>query len=239
MNFLSGVIGSSKDRRLPLGYSLLLDAANLASYPGSGTTWFDLSGNGKDAAMQTGMTWNAGGWMDFNGVTTTGGYAVVTNGPSVTPTTGYSVLIWCYPTNLDGTNARWFLSKRTSSSSGQSFATFAFTNNSVFADVPGSVYRRQSTWNLAVNNAWQHFAICWSGASGTLDFYKNGVLDTALTSAPSSVTSQGANLQIGAGAGSTARFGGRMGHIAYYNNRGLTASEVLQAYNAHRNRYGL
>lgn len=236
-NFLNNIASSRK--RLPVGYSLLLDAANLASYPGSGTSWFDLSGNGNNATLNTGMTWNASGYMTLDGVSSGNGYATVNNSSTITPTVGFTILIWCYPTTLDSTNPRWLLSKRTSASTGQSFATFTFSNNSVFADIPGSSYRRQSTWDLAVNNVWQHFAICWSGAAGTLDFYKNGIIDTALTSAPSSVSSLGANLLIGAGAGNNERYGGRMGHIAYYNNRSLTTVEVLQAFNAHRTRYGV
>ena len=242
INFPSILTAAVKRRNrggLPSGYSLLLDAADTNSYPGSGTSWFDLSGNNNTATLQTGMTWNAGGYMVLDGVTSTGGYASVNNSSTITPTTGYTVLIWCYPTNLNGSSARWFLCKRTSATSGQSFATFTLTNNAVNADVPSSDYRKASSNNLAVNNVWQHFAICWSGANNTLHIYKNGVIDTTFTDAPSSVASQGANLLIGAGAGNTTRFGGRMGHIAYYNNRALIDSEVLQAYNTHKSRYGL
>ena len=38
------------------GLVLHLDAGNTASYPGSGTTWYDLSGNQKDAAIVGGIT---------------------------------------------------------------------------------------------------------------------------------------------------------------------------------------
>lgn len=239
MNLIN-VIASSR-LRYPTGYSLLLDAADRRSYPGTGTTWFDLSGNGNNAAMQTGMNWNSNGWMQFNGTTSTGGYAVVANGASVTPTIGYSVLVWCYPNALPGatTDPDWLLCKRSSLSSGQSFATFIYTNNAVYGDVPGSAYRKASSNNLAVANTWQHFAICWSGADNTLKLYKNGVVNATFTDAPSSVASNTANLLIGAGGGSTFRYGGRMAHIAYFNNRGLTDAEVNQAYNFHKSRYGL
>ena len=33
------------------GLVVHLDAGNSASYPGSGTTWYDLSGNGNDATL--------------------------------------------------------------------------------------------------------------------------------------------------------------------------------------------
>src|SRR6056300_1270911 len=33
----------------PVNPELILDASNLSSYPGTGTTWFDISGNGRNA----------------------------------------------------------------------------------------------------------------------------------------------------------------------------------------------
>ena len=39
------------------GLVLNLDAGNTASYPGSGTTWTDLSGNGNN--------WNSNKWTDL------------------------------------------------------------------------------------------------------------------------------------------------------------------------------
>lgn len=240
MSILSGIITNSRRRSggLPSGYSLLLDAADTNSYPGSGTSWFDLSGNNNTATLQTGMTWNAAGYMELNGTSSTGGYASIVHASNLTPTTGFSVLIWCYPTNLDGTNPRWFLSKRTSTGSDYSYVTLAFTNNAIFSDT-GQGNRYNSNASLATNNAWQHFAICWSGADQAIKFYKNGVLDKLVSGTPSSITSQTANVLIGAAGGSTLRFGGRMGHITYYNNRSLLTTEVEQAYTAHRSRYGL
>jgi len=38
------------------GLVLCLDAANVKSYPGSGTTWYDISGNGNDATLYNGVT---------------------------------------------------------------------------------------------------------------------------------------------------------------------------------------
>ena len=44
------------------GLVLALDAANVKSYPGSGTTWYDLSGNGRNFTLDgSGITWNSSG----------------------------------------------------------------------------------------------------------------------------------------------------------------------------------
>lgn len=52
------------------GLTLYLDAANPRSYPGSGTTWFDLSGNGNSGGLSGGPTFNSanGGNIVFDGV---------------------------------------------------------------------------------------------------------------------------------------------------------------------------
>jgi hypothetical protein len=40
------------------GITLFLDASNPTSYSGSGTTWYDLSGNGLNASLNNGASWN-------------------------------------------------------------------------------------------------------------------------------------------------------------------------------------
>lgn len=41
------------------GLVLNLDAAEPASYPGTGTTWYDLSGNGNNGTLVNGPTYNS------------------------------------------------------------------------------------------------------------------------------------------------------------------------------------
>lgn len=41
------------------GLVLYLDAANTKSYPGSGTTWNDLSGNGNNGTLINGYIFNS------------------------------------------------------------------------------------------------------------------------------------------------------------------------------------
>ena len=52
------------------GLVLYLDAANEKSYPGSGTTWYDLSGNGNDVTLINNPTYstNNNGSFIFDGV---------------------------------------------------------------------------------------------------------------------------------------------------------------------------
>lgn len=51
------------------GLVLKVDASNNSSYPGTGTTWYDLSGNGYNGTLTNGVTWssNSGGTFLFTG----------------------------------------------------------------------------------------------------------------------------------------------------------------------------
>jgi hypothetical protein len=48
------------------GAKLILDASSVASYPGNGTVWYDISGNSNNFSIVQGA-WNAAGYMDFKG----------------------------------------------------------------------------------------------------------------------------------------------------------------------------
>ena len=52
------------------GLVLALDAGNTKSYPGSGTTWTDLSGNGNNVTLTNGPTYSSNnlGSLSFDGV---------------------------------------------------------------------------------------------------------------------------------------------------------------------------
>lgn len=46
---------------------LHLDANFTASYPNTGTTWYDISGNSNDALLANGPAWNSNGWFTLDG----------------------------------------------------------------------------------------------------------------------------------------------------------------------------
>ena len=74
------------------GLALYLDAENTASYPGSGTTWTDLSGNATTNALVGGVTYTAGdhGAFTFDGTT---GYVNLSN-VSRASLTNCSITFW-------------------------------------------------------------------------------------------------------------------------------------------------
>lgn len=71
------------------GLVLYLDAANPRSYPGTGTTWFDLSGNNNHGTLVNGIGYNSdnNGKLIFDGVDDTVTTSLVRPSPTTEPTT--------------------------------------------------------------------------------------------------------------------------------------------------------
>ena len=69
------------------GLVLTLDASSQRSYPGSGTTWYDLSGNGNNGTLTNGPTFDSGngGSIVFDG---TNDYV---NGPTTNSVIGNNI----------------------------------------------------------------------------------------------------------------------------------------------------
>jgi len=82
------------------GLVLALDAGNTKSYPGSGTTWTDLSGNGNTGTLTNGPTFDSanGGSIVFDG---TNDYVQVTGSITVTSAT---FITWI---KRDGNQTSW------------------------------------------------------------------------------------------------------------------------------------
>jgi len=76
------------------GLVLALDAGSEKSYPGTGTAWYDLSGNNFDFTIDgSGFSYNAGGWFDMAG----GG---ITNTENITDSTTCTFVFWIRTTDI-------------------------------------------------------------------------------------------------------------------------------------------
>ena len=75
------------------GLVLCLDAADKVSYPGSGTTWTDLSGNGNNFTMDSAAAWNSDGTM-----TLADAYGYTYSG-NITTSSSSTCVFWMYTTD--------------------------------------------------------------------------------------------------------------------------------------------
>lgn len=206
-----------------------VDAADRLSYPGSGTTWTDISGGGKNLTLTNGPTYSSdnGGVIVFDG---TNDYATNSSFTAHQTTTG-TIMAWAYPTTTSGDNYVMSVG-----GTGVFGASRAITNylGSWRAIGYGSTTEDTTIASIIVNT-WQHVVYAWSGT--TVNAYLNGTLYT--TTLSGLVTPQGTSLDVGRPSWTTsAVFTGRIADAQFYN-RTLSTAEVLQNYNSAKSRFGL
>lgn len=214
--------------------ALNMDAANTRSYAGSGNTWFDLSAYSNSGAL-TSVTFGGSGATSalvFNGTTSLINLGS-TNGGNVT--TAWTVESWIKPTTAgEGDAGRIF---QHSPGGGTGFIcsldNSAVTNGmQLNTYVAGGFSARVG--NCITNNSWQQ--VVWAFSPGSVTFYVNGAsVGTSSITSPSSYTSTD---YIGNNSGATNTFDGSISIVRLYRNT-LTATEILQNFNAHRGRYGI
>jgi hypothetical protein len=221
------------------GLVLHLDAADKNSYPGTGTTWNDLSGFSNNGTLVNGPTFNTGdgGSIVFDGVNdfvesipiqptllTLSSWFKATGVPSNNDSTG-GILVVSNPQLFGG-----FIQYSLSYSWTQQRVFFIVQQNGGLATPDNSVLRNQIYNVVGVYNGQQRL------------IYINGILLSSenWTTNPIYPTTGNINTQIGRwGFGSFTRyFNGNIYQTSIYN-RALPASEVLQNYNATKSRFGL
>jgi hypothetical protein len=216
------------------GLVLALDAADKLSYPGTGTTWRDLSGNNNTTTLTNGPTFNRAnmGGIVFDGV---------------------DDYVNFYAPNLSGTAVIEMWTKLTISA-GSFGMLFGWANYDVYYNGglmgyntfnANDVYgiNGATVTSLQLLNNWKHyiFEMRSDVAYTNNKIYVNGVSQT-LSQQASSENAGNRNFNSGLGAIGTARGSAfytpmTCGIFKVYN-RALTATEILQNYNATKSRYG-
>ena len=228
------------------GLVLCLDTGNTKSYPGSGTTWTDLSGQGNDGTLTNGVGYNSsnGGSLSFDG---TDDFVSISSGIP-TRTNTFSNEIWVYPTSLSGGQAGYStLIRMNGSRIGGGSGDFYFVlknQGQVHCEIRnladnGYDNHTTATGIVAVNN-WYHIVQVIDRTAGNIKFYVNNVLKLNDSTTTFGITT-GSSIQVaqqGTDVSGTyaRRLTGRVSNVKLYN-RALTASEVLQNYNATKGRY--
>ena len=220
------------------GLILALDAGNRKSYPSTGTTWNDLTGNSNTGTLTNGPTFSSanGGSISFNGSTQ---YVDVANQANFNfVDTTFTIVTWLQTSATSGL----FLTKgyivggwTVSIDSG--FVGCASKNSAGF-----TTFTRRS--NTTVNdNKWHQVVVQFTtsttvGANNGAQIYIDGELNQAAQSNSGQVyAAETTNLQIGRRINDLF-YAGNIGFVQIYN-RALTAAEILQNFNATRGRFGV
>ena len=206
------------------GLILRLDAGNVASYPGSGTVWTDLTTPQYDGTLTNGVGFDSGneGTLVFDGVDD---YVVSSMSKTIMGGT-FSISIWFRPTGAQSSKGIMNISNSINSTSpmvllqrqSSTLTRWAVGNAYVF-----------STTNL--DDAFVNLTLTYDGT--TWKQFKNGIASGTHvgTNAPTA-----SNTWLGAG------YNGKFnGKIPIYNvwDKALTPAEITQNFDALKGRYGL
>lgn len=220
------------------GLVLCLDAADRKSYPGTGTTWFDRSGNGVNGTLVNGPTFSSanGGSLLFDG---TNDYVNIGVGKGVNQfSADFTVSAWVM--RLSGGPQFGNIIGDYYTNSGQNTNEWQIMMSST---AQFNLYRVGSGY--IIGNTASGFSISqWinvvvSRIGSTISMYANNNLIASATNSEVFGTVTG-NLNIGIDGNNTIEpLSSRISNILIYKNKGLTAAEVSQNFNAIRGRYGI
>jgi hypothetical protein len=203
-----------------------LDAGNTKSYPGSGSTWFDIGGGGNgNATLGAGVTYSSsnGGILVFNG-NAANGQAVVPLSAFDFRSTNHTIVAASRYTG--GTNGRIITSSLGGGGNNWLMGHWGGQVNKYHAD--GWV---SNVGGDSADTSWFIWAATGNIGTDTWELYRNGSViysNNGGTAGPYGLTvggsSEPSNAQVG---------------FVFAYNRVLTSTEISQIYYIYRNRYGI
>jgi len=219
------------------GLVLCLDAANKRSYPGTGTTWTDLSGNGNNGTLTNGPTFSNvnGGSILFDGIDdyVAGGNLGSFYSQGTISYWMYSTAVEDYrnpfTTNYNGGNVGIRFEQYTSASPYGGFNVIIGNDAGTFTNFS------YSPSAILTVNSWYNVVLVWNTVTNIATGYLNGVLKFNSSHTYWATTLPA--IAIGNGFSSARYFKGNISSVGIYN-RALSATEVLQNYNATKTRFG-
>lgn len=221
-------MGTSPSNVVTTGLQLYLDALDPTSYSGTGTTWYDLSGNGNDVVMQnsSSISWNASGYF----ATGSNGWfnkASSTNIPI--GNSNYTLSVWVQLGSSWGSNG--LISVGSFGAGNQSNAFRTNGTNSYYNYWWGNDLLATSTLSPATQ--WFNAVAKFNGT--TRSIWINAVQKASDTPSGHNVTSSA--IQIAKTTG-TEYLQGNIAQALIYN-RALSDSEIAENFDATKSRFGL
>ena len=215
------------------GLVFAYDAGSERCYPGSGTSTTNIMSQASPGTLQNGVGFNTanGGFWEFDGVDNK---IEVTNFPTSVFNGSCTMESWVYWND----DTRSVILGNYDQGTGGSDINFEKLDN----------YRLRFYWNrgerdvitsfnAVSGSVWQCVVFVRDTAANAFKFYVNGILVQTTSNDGSNIASTGSTFRIGADSrnGSTVT-NGDISTVRMYNIA-LTAAEVLQNYNAQKNRF--
>ena len=211
------------------GPVMCLDAGSKISYPGTGTTWTDLSGNGNTGTLTNGPTFDSanGGSIVFDGVDD---YVAAGNSISGLGAASVTASAWVRTNSIGGD--QYVVDASTNGSFGNGLSLRIRANGSIRFWHYDANYNANSV-NIVSSNVWYYIAGTWDGTTNRV--YINGLPDGTNTGDANLL---GSIYQIGHSNILGGFFNGNISSVSIYN-RALSAAEVSQNFYLLRGRYGV
>jgi len=213
---------------------LLLDASNSKSYPGSGTSWFDVSGNNRHFTW-SGVSYTSAGSRSYFSTNTRTCTGPASNSFGINNGTGYTIITVFSTQTFDGQS--FFKWAGSDANTRGFFMHPGWSNYTLYWDQGGCCnadQRLQVTYDQTTLSNFQ----VWAFRSRIYDRYqfKNGVNQ-------GSSSTYAANINLTSTAASVANsegtnWDGRLAYFALYNT-GLDDNTILSISNSLRGRFGL
>jgi len=215
------------------GLVLHLDASALESYPGSGTSWYDMSGNNNHGTLTNGPTFSSNnqGYIDFDGVND---YVTIPDSPNWDfGTSDFTIDLWMYLNGTQPVNYSGYIG---------TFQSKWAASGWVIMNSPGTNIRNYSndgTYETTISantdlNQWKHIVLTRVGNTGYMYINNSSVGTQSWTNAAFNNT--GNPLLIGAGSADYSKI--RVASVKIYKGVGFTSSMVSQNYNIQKGRFG-
>lgn len=209
------------------GLVLALDAADINSYPGSGTSWYDLSGRGNTGTLTNGPTFSSTnrGTIVFDGIDDK---VQTSYGPQLGD---FTICLW-FKDNGSGGYGRIVDKSYTG-------GFWLGRNGNTANSWGGGILESSSPYGiyLTLTDGQWHFIT--SIRLGTTHYlYGDGITNT-VNNTVSSTTLDSTTIALGDWSNSSVQaFKGDIASCILYN-RALSTTEILQNYNATKTRFGL
>ena len=207
------------------GLVLLLDAGDTESYPGSGTTWYDLSGDGRNATINGSPTFTDG----YFDITSDSTYISLSNSGLVPRTNDFTYSTWI---NFDAPDS---LETIVENGSWTDTLLFRYQTNLVAVYAEGAL-RGNFSWTASAG-VW--YNVVFKRESGTCSMYINNTLTGTPFTMTTDINLANTNLFLMRSQHTTGQFfNGKISTFSIYN-KSLTSSEIEQNFEALRERFGV
>lgn len=218
-----------------------VDAGNTKSYPGSGTTWYDMSGKGYDVTLYNTPAFSSG-YLQFRAASSTSQYGTANFGEGVLKTESTS---WTIETIFKFISSPSSNEAVVAGRSGCHGGIYLWSGDRIF-----NAIKTNDCWNGAINT--DIYGMSTNGIYQAVMTYSGGSIRSYINGNFISTTSMNTSTYDFYGYGDTFYIGGIPSGgppqnyatntdiaIVRCYSRQLSALEIIQNFNANKSRFGL